>query len=128
MEKELKRVLFHVEQAIDLFKHRGLIEPDYPKVLHALISSMEAVVVMDDTLRRINIHVCSKNFKQVGLNESFVMFYWDALQFFIDWYTYRTNVPGGMTEERTEAKVTVAFVYLRHISNTLAEIPNIRSA
>ncbi len=106
MEKAFKSVLFHVEQAIDLFTHRGLIEPDYSKILHALISNMEAVVVMDDTLKRINVHECTKRFKQMGLSEPFLHFYWEALQFFIQWYTYRTNVHGGASEERTEAQVS----------------------
>lgn len=102
--------------------------PDYSKVLQGLISSMQPLVVMDDSGTQLDVFKTYGNFAPYGMKISFVCFYWRALQFFIRWHAHIASTPNGLAEERTETLVIESFVYLTYISDVLKEHPSIYHA
>lgn len=128
ISEKFKHALFQLEQANDLFRHRGLIEPDYSKVLKSVISAMEATLVMDDLGICLQRQETSKIFASQGFKDSFMDFYWSGLQFFIHWYNQATHVKGWHNEVNTDKHVCMAFIYLTHITAVLLEVPAIKSA
>lgn len=125
--KAFSELLPVVNETIEQFRYRGVIAPKYKVVINDLIVFMEAAVVLDETGLGLNTHASSKRFTELGLKESFLRFYWEALQFFTNWkYSRERGVL--VTEEETESQMRLAFVYLNHIVSVLGEIPSIRPA